>query len=508
MGNEIKAKRETKWTRAFDLRAAYFALLVVMTLPVLFLIPRTVDLVNHWARLTILAMPASDPLHAFYFVKWGAFPNLGVDLIYVALSPLLNAETVVRIVFVMAFWLPAVGAWALHRVWALEPSPTILFAPILSYNVVTTVGLVNYGLGVGIALITLAWWAARKRRRTAYDLLVMNAAAVGLFFCHILALAAFCVIFGLLEATQRREEPLKPALLRALRSPLYVAAALVLVWSMPQLPPGYVVTSGKSWIVIAPFFGGSPYDHQWGLGLLILLLCVVRFIRLAEPARLAVFGFFVVAVFAPSSMSTANLVDARLMVVWVYLALSATIARVPQPRHMAGIVTIAAFAFAFARLALLVPAWSRYNDDIVALRSAFSAIPLGSSVLAVSSPDCRDPNINFEHHLSTFAVIDRRAQVSTLFAGQGLQPVRARDPAIAAAPQAIVNSEWLSEASGRSKLEAEAPVAWVNLISHWRDRFNVVVDIHGTCESTIPATGLERVARSNIADIYIAERPR
>lgn len=67
----MKAKRWAEWTGAFDLRAAYFALLALMTLSVLFLIPRTADLVNHWARLTILAMPASDPLNTFYRIEWG-----------------------------------------------------------------------------------------------------------------------------------------------------------------------------------------------------------------------------------------------------------------------------------------------------------------------------------------------------------------------------------------------------------------------------------------------------
>ncbi|MDP2354554.1 MAG: hypothetical protein Q8M31_00620 [Beijerinckiaceae bacterium] len=506
----MEAKRWSKWTGVFDLRAAYFALLVLMTLPALFLIPRSADLVNHWARLTILAMPASDPLNTYYRVEWGALPNLGIDLIYIALAPLLSAETVARLAFILSFWLPALGVWALHRVWAQTPSPTILIAPVLSYNLVTTVGLVNYGLGIGIALIALAWWAAHERRRISYDLSIVNVIAVALFFCHLLALAAFCVIFGLLEATPRRGESLKPAFLRALQSPLYVAVALALVWSMRQMPSGYELTGDKFWIFVAPFFSGLPLDLQWGVGLaaLILALFLVRLVVIAEPARFAVFGFFVIAVGMPSSMGTANLIDARLVVLWAYFALAATVVRVPNSKHLAGVVSVSAFAFAFARTALLIPAWSAYNQDIVEMRTAFSVIPPGSSVLAVAPPNCRNPNLNFEENLSTFAVIDRRSQVNTLFAGQGMQPVHARDPAIAAAPQAIVNSEWLSEGSGQSKLKADAPAAWSNVISHWRDRFGVVISIHGTCEGAIAVPGLERVARSKIADVYIAERPR
>lgn len=98
-----------------DMRVAYFALLALMTLPVLFPIPRTADLVNHWARLTVLAMPVSDPLNAFYRVEWGVIPNLGIDLIYMLLASLLSVETIVRLAFILSFWLPAIGIWLLHR---------------------------------------------------------------------------------------------------------------------------------------------------------------------------------------------------------------------------------------------------------------------------------------------------------------------------------------------------------------------------------------------------------
>ncbi|MEH2704083.1 hypothetical protein DXU06_04865 [Bradyrhizobium elkanii] len=489
------------------MRVAYFALLALMTLPVLFPIPRTADLVNHWARLTVLAMPVSDPLNAFYRVEWGVIPNLGIDLIYMLLASLLSVETIVRLAFILSFWLPAIGIWLLHRAWAQKPSPTMLIVPVLSYNLVTTVGLVNYGIGIGIALIALAWWAGNERRRIVRDLLILNAAAVVLFFCHLMALAGFCIIFGLLEATPRCGESFRATFLRALQSPLYVAVALVLIWFMPPMQNAYQLEGQKFWILVAPFFSGLSYDIPWGAGLaaMILALFATRLVVVAKPARYAVFGFFILATFAPSSIGTANFVDARLVVLWVCLALSATVARFPGPKHLTGFISAAAIAFACTRLALLIPAWKSYNEDAAEMRTAFSAIPLGSSVLAVTPPNCRDPDLHFEYNLSTFAVIDRRAQVNTLFAGQGLQPLRARDPAVAAAPQTIAKSEWLTE-TAQSKTEMLAEQA--DVIAHWRDHFNVVVDIHGTCASAVTAPGLERVANSKIADVYIASRPR
>ena len=74
--------------------------------------------------------------------------------------------------------------------------------------------------------------------------------------------------------------------------------------------------------------------------------------------------------------------------------------------------------------------------------------------------------------------------------------------AIAAAPQAIVSSDWLTRAAAQSKADADTLAAWADVTSNWRDRF----DVHGACESAVAAPALECVARSNIADVYIANR--
>src|SRR4051794_25187647 len=134
------------------------ALIALMLAPlVIWPIPRAADIVNHWARLTVLNMPADDPLNAFYSVKFALIPNLGIDLIYLASSPLFSAQSVTRLALALAIALPAWGAWRLNRALFAAPQITILLVPLISYNLVVTVGLVNYGLGIGLALLALAW---------------------------------------------------------------------------------------------------------------------------------------------------------------------------------------------------------------------------------------------------------------------------------------------------------------------------------------------------------------
>ena len=143
----------------------YAALVAATAAPALIWpIPRGNDLVDHWARLTLYHMAPGDPLAALYRVRFGLIPNLGLDALYLALSPLLRRK---RSCGSRGCWrsaLPASGAWALHRALFKTPSPTIWLVPFLSYNVVTTGGLLNFALGMGLALHALASRAAAPAR--------------------------------------------------------------------------------------------------------------------------------------------------------------------------------------------------------------------------------------------------------------------------------------------------------------------------------------------------------
>ncbi len=478
-------------TAAGTIPLAFVSLLMAMTLlVVVFPVPRTSDLINHWARLTLLTMPASDPLNALYRVQWGVIPNLGVDLLYLALSPLMSPAAVARLAFALSFVLPSLGAYALHRALVQTPSPTILIAPVMSYNAVTMVGLTGYGLGIGIGLFALAWRAAHPGRR-ARAFVVINLAAVALFFCHLIAFAAFCVVFGLMEASAGESEPWSAGLKRALISPVYVAAGLALVAFMRPMPSGFELVSYKAQMIAAPFDLRLAADLPFALGVvaLVAMLIVERALAVARPARLAVAGFGALAVLAPPSHGATVLIDARLRVFWVYLALAAI-----HLRKDFAIVAPAAAALALIRLATLWPAWSDYDAKVADLREAFKSIPPGSRVLTVTPSGCGDYQLPLYYNLSTFATIDRRSAVNTLFSGRGMQPIRARDEKLEIAPQMAMSESWLTASyDGRP---------WTEAFARWRDHFDVVVDIHGACASDLHVPGLERVARSAIADVY------
>lgn len=486
------------------LRVAYFGLLGLMTLPVaLFPVPRAIDFVDHWARLTVLRAPADDPISALYRVEWGAIPNLGIDLLYMALSPVLDPLSVARLAFALAIWLPALGALALHRAFVGEKmSPTMLLIPLMSYNVFTSFGLANYGFGVGIALFALSL-AARlpSRALDRRGLLALNLFSVALFFCHILAFAGFCLLFGLLRATPRLGEGWRPAGLRAIASPLYTAAGLALLALRPPTPAGFDYVGLKSWLLLSPVYAGLPYDFQFGGLILAAILCgaILLGLNVAAPARLALPVFAAMSALVPDGYGAGTLIDARLMAFCAYFGLSACISR--EPQRAAPILAPAALAFALMRLALILPNWAAFDAKVTEMREAFRAIPIGSRVLTVRAPGCDDSARMFEYQLANFAVIDRRSATNLLFAARGMQPIRSRDEKLAAAPPAEISSLWLTE-EGRAHISSGPAAPWADVFLNWRDHFDVVVHVHGTCAGELKVPGLELAARSAFADVY------
>lgn len=482
----------------------YAALLALMTLPVLIWpIPRAADIVNHWARLTLYGMPAADPLNALYRIEFGIVPNLGVDLVYLTLSPLLSAQSVARLAWAAAFWLPAVGAWRLHR--ALFPAPqlAILLAPLLSYNLVVTTGLVNYGLGMGVALLALAWRVESEHRRFWLGIIVLNLVSVVLLFCHVLALFAFCVAFGLWEATPRRWEAWRASLLRGAVAPLYVALGLALLAIAERTPGGFSLVGHKWQALAAPVFAATDFDLVLGFAMVGLLVAARLAGGLSVAPRMGwtLAGFAGTVLLMPSAWGAGNLIDARLAVFWAYLAAAAL--SWPWTGRGSRIVVGLVVLLGLARVVSVVPGWLGYEAAAASVRDAFAAIPPGARVLVVRPPGdvCVDPELPLLNNLSTFAVIDRRALVNTLFADPGMQPARPRDAAIAAGPKIAVSSSWLSP-EGRKPLGKLLDADWAEPYVHWREHFDTVVAMHGKCDVALDEPGLERVSVSSIADVY------
>jgi hypothetical protein len=474
---------------------AYCALVALMAAPVaVWPIPRSWDLVNHWARLTLYQMPAGDPLAALYQARLTLIPNLAIDLAYLALSPVLSPESVIRLAWVASFALPAWGVWRLNKALNGAPQPIVLIAPALSYNLVTTLGLVNFAIGVGLAFHALAWWLTIDRRRLGTRLVLFNGVSVVLFFCHIAAYAAFCVMVGLAEATPQPDESRRAWLERVWPTPLFLAAGAVL------------------WLFAAPFetrFGGpgmkiaslaAPMvENGLTAGILetmaLAVVLAVGLLRggltLAPTMRWPLFGLLAAIVVLPPASGAADFIDARLAVLFAY----ATIACLGGPRDATATrwLAAAAVAAALARLGEAAPDWAAYARQAADLRQAIRVIAPGARALVAEPPPsaCRSSNAqDYLRGLTPFVVIDRRALVNTLFTGRGMQPVEMLDPRMDDTPWLAVRPPWFARHDG------------VGGRPDWRDAYDTLIALHVGCDWRPDLPGLTPIAESGEATIY------
>ncbi len=473
----------------------YFALVALTAAPVaVWPIPRSWDLVNHWARLTLYQMPAGDPLAALYQARLTLIPNLAVDLVYLALSPVLSAESVIRLAWIASFALPAWGAWRLNKALNGAPQPIILVAPVLSYNLVTTLGLVNFALGMGLAIHAVAWWLTIDRDRPWTRFVLFNLLSAALFFCHLAAYAGFCLIVGLIEASPRRSESWRDWLARVWPTPFCVALGAVLWLFAVPFESRFGGPGIKAASLAAPMLEddlSTGFVETMALAIALFAAWNRRLLTFAPAMRLPLAGLLVAIAALPPARGAADYIDARLAVFFAYVAVASLGG--PVGASAKRWLAAAAAIVCAARVVAAAPDWAEYEREADDFRQAIRAVAPGARALVVAPPADACETGAEQHYfrgLANFVVIDRRALVSTLFTGKGMQPVAQLDPRMADTPWAAVRPAWLAAHEGAGGGPS------------WREVYDTAILLHGGCAWRLAAPGLTPIAESRVATIY------
>jgi hypothetical protein len=471
----------------------YAALLALTLAPLLMWpIPPTWDLINHWARLTLYHMAPGDPLAALYRVRLTPIPDLALDLANLALSPLLSPQAVATLGWAGAILLPAWGAWRLGKALNGVAQPAILFVPALSYNLVVTLGLINFAIGVGLALIAYAAWLTIDRRRLWLRLALFNAISVALFFCHLAAFASLVLLVALYEMTPPGEgETWRDWAKRNLLAPAHFLAGVAL-WLVAAPIDGRVTGPGSKLAALAaPMFNDTAETGVLAtLALVVALSAAVltRRVTFATAMRWPLIGLTAIVALAPSAHGAADFIDARLAVLLAYLVLASL--QGPSGRAAQGWAVALAVVVVLARVGAAAPLWAAYDSQAANFRAAIRVISPGARALVVAPPVGRCPSLDaqdFTRGLMNFVVIDRHALVSTLFTGRGMQPVAAIDPRLADIPWTPLRLDWLAR---------YAP--------DWTKRYDTMIALHVECDWRPDLAGWTEVAGTPEATIYAA----
>ncbi len=424
--------------------AAYLVLCAISLAPILvFDHPPIVDHPNHLARLYVLQSPSGSPLDQIYAPAWGLIPNVGIDALGVVFHPWLSPEAILKLIAILGMGGVLLAVALLQRRILGAVNPSLWLATLPIFNIATTMGYLNYFLGLAVALLGFQLWLVLEERSLWLKLLVFNTIGAILFFCHVSALAVFgVVVFSYDLSRLLRAGSSDPASLLVFVGKLGAVFALPCFLVLLAERPEHIASidyRGKGRVLMA-----ATYVANWPSFLVVsiafflacyeLLRSRLLFVAPAMRATLVLLGL--ATLLLPSHLSLAIDVDSRVFVGLVFLLIASTRIVNPRPRRTAALLVVL-FAVVSLRSLLIADQWRAWSDEVAAFRRAIAAIEPGAALLVAGWPpeaaelecaEVRSEPSSVFWHVPSFAVVDRAAFVPLLFTGKGAQPIRATRP--------------------------------------------------------------------------------
>lgn len=430
----------TDMPRWWQTRAFAVAAVLIAAIPLLWpdIAPLT-DLPGHIGRYRILAEAGTGPLAQHYGVRWALIGNLGVDLIVLALHPLLDVEPATRLVVTCIPPLTvAAMLWLAREAHGRMPASAAFALPI-AYSFPFQSGFVNFCLAVALTFAGLALWLRLARTRALWVRIAVFMPYAGLVWvCHSFgwAMLGLFVIGAEWAMRMRRGEPWFAAAIRAglVALPMAWPAAIMLGGVGDPLAGDtgdwFHWTAKAQWLVSILRERWKLYDVAGVLLTLCLLWAVVRSRRMAFDGVLGIPALFglVAFVLLPRLFQGGAGVDMRILPYAVALAVLA-IRIGPGEDRLERRIALAGTLFGAARIATTTTAFILFAQGQARALRAIDALPRGSAVLVlVDEPSMKswyNPRLS---HIAGIAIARRRVFTNEQWALGGQQLIHPRHP--------------------------------------------------------------------------------
>lgn len=419
-------------------------------------IPPLVDYPNHLARMHILADGGhSFWLRQYYEIHWDLLPNLSMDVVVPPLTRIMSVEQAGKVFIGLTFALLAGGTMALHaalhRRWSLWP----LLAFFFLYNSVFLWGFLNYLFGLGLALFACALWVKLRTRSARLVVPLFVLIAIILLCAHLFAFASFALVVSTYELSQwwhRRNNAVQPAEIAGWKTTPVIIVPLLLLALTPTFkvtpedyplwlrgsPPPPLVSFLPLASKLEALKGTIRTEHRLSDRITVIMLVglmaigVVRRRDFVLPSMLfPLAATALAAVVMPNTISTTALVDIRMPIVFVLLAVASTDwGEGSRGWHLP--VALALSAVFVVRIASITEDWRETDRHYQQFKQTLDQLPEGTRLLSAIKLASHDnwspaegqipeplPIVN----LSCWGIIRRSAFVSNLFTARGQQPV-------------------------------------------------------------------------------------
>jgi hypothetical protein len=458
-------------------------------------IPPLADYPNHLARMQVIATSGADPdLARYYEIHWQIIPNLIMDMIVPLFARVMDIYHAGQVFTVICVLIVATGVLALNRaLYGGWPVIGLAALPLL-YNHIFLVGLMNYWFGVGLALWATAAWVALRER--PWRLLVSAIFAVGLFFSHIFAVGVYGLALLALELwrlRQRRSMPLGARLADFAMTGLPFLPIVALLLASPT----WDLSGTNEWFLSAKveglYFVISTYsdfvDFALAAGLVAVLAwaAVLRELRV-HPAAWILLGLGALVYLAmPNVTHTAYLVDQRLPIAIILIAIG--FIRLQAPGRLAdGGIVLALFFLLAVRIAEVGVSWSTLARQEADVRASTELITQrGARVLVAQSDDTSDVDaLDYGlAHAGCLAIIERSALVADtfVFAGKQIMAVRPAYRRLAESTDTELPSVEDLNDDGVGGSASGDPPYW----RQWQDKFDYLYVMYTADDFSNPA---------------------
>jgi hypothetical protein len=398
-----------------------------------------VDYPNHLARCYILAHYHDNPFfQQRYILDHSPLPNLAIDLIVTPLLRILPLIVAGKVFLSIAAALYVLGCSAVGRAVTGKPNWLALVCAFTFYNSQLLYGFVNYVFGIGVFLCVFAFWFRVRNAISPLRFFLLCLLSLATFLAHlssVVFLGFACCTIALLDFVRDRRIRSLIVKLAWLACPLVLMVGFMKssgrVGSIAWHP-----LTGKLLSLLAPV---RSYSLAMDLGVaVVLLFCALPLLKGSKVhSAAAVTGlvFFILYVATPYTLFTASGVDLRYVVPgFLLLALSIE----PRRRSWQKAAITVALAAMVIHTGSIAANWlniSRRSEQVLAMGQY---LPAGARVYALDSGNGLSTKLDSGYiHIIEFWTISHNADISTLFALPGEQPLVFRQPPCEGSERAI-----------------------------------------------------------------------
>jgi hypothetical protein len=413
----------------------YAVLAILLAIPILAAeVPLGVDDFNHLSRIYVRAHIASDSdLAHFFRIRTDIIPYLGMDLLLTPVARVLPIMLVGRLYILALVWGVVGAVVVLQRAFTgrigFEPAAAGIFA----YNGLLAWGLINYLLGIILALLLLAGWHSQRRRYWLTRLLLFTCAATLLYITHVFAFALYGIMVVSYEVLSRPTPWRTP--LRDWMVLVGQAVPSLLLWraiSNKLIGAGFTIEYFP-WFKLVSF--GSPFIFDSAAGgpkilmslEIILVGCVILYISTARgwltwcrPLAGPVLLLLALTAIMPYRAFGVALLDYRFALPAACLAFAGL--RIAPPLMPRGVLAIGAIALlTLLRTVEASAVMHRCDSQYAELRNALAALPRGVELTTVLEktdpvPGVACTSLPIYLHMAQLVTIDRSGFAHDFFA--------------------------------------------------------------------------------------------